>query len=375
MRIRSAHLADFRNIGTASLDFSAGLTALVGQNGQGKTNAIEALYAIAALRPMRNVPRVNLIRSGAEFARIELTVFHERTGLDIEVSQILRRNSRTLMKDTKNCEASRFLGSLTAVAFTPDDLQISKGPPDLRRKFVDRAVLNTRPAYLESAMRYARALKSRNRVLADDGTDEVLEAFDQTVASSGAAVAVARAIYVRDFAPRVIEAFHQIADPAPPLTLRYRSSLGDTLDMSSVETTAAGFAGTLFERRRRDRARRTTSVGPHIDDLEITLDGESARLRASQGQHRALVLAIKIAEIAHLTDVLLEPPVLLLDDISSELDTVRSGQLFDALVALDAQVVLTTTDERQIPRSIIDKLGPAKIYDVDQGVLTPRNVA
>jgi DNA replication and repair protein RecF len=268
-------------------------------------------------------------------------------------------------------EVTSFLSALAAVSFTPDDLSISKGSPELRRKVLDRAILNTRPAYLEVALRYGRAVKSRNKLLSDDGSDALLDAYDLTVAQAGVEVLRARSAYVERFGPRVQARFQEIAHPAPPLSVRYRSSASRVLAAPDDESVAV-FAEELVVRRASDRRRRTTSIGPHLDDLELRLDGDPVRSRASQGQHRAIVLALKLAEISDLTDMLGEPPVLLLDDIGSELDATRSRQLFDTIADLDAQVVLTTTDLNQIPAAVLDRLGSASIYDVLSGALTAR---
>lgn len=372
MRILTAQLTDFRNIEAAELTLCPRLNVLIGPNGQGKTNVVEALYAVAALRPLRSVTRGQLIRTGCDAARVAMQVEAERTGLTHDLAVALKKSSRVLSKDGKTASASAFIGVLTAVAFTPDDLDVSKGPPDGRRKFIDRAILNTRPAYLDVALRYARALKSRNRLLVDEADDSVLDAYDETLALAGAEVSIARARYLEELNPRIVEYFQRIADPAPPLELSYRCSIREVLDADSVDSTARGFAARLADRRRRDRLRRTTGLGPHLDDLDFQLEGQPARARASQGQHRALVLAIKLAEIVHLTEVLGEPPVLLLDDISSELDAERSRQLFEVLAALDAQVVLTTTDEAQLEQSALAQLGPTVTFDVSAGSLLAR---
>lgn len=369
MRIQRAELFDFRNIVRASLCLAPRLTALVGPNGQGKTNAIEALYTLAALRPLRSIPRTDLIRAGAERASVRATVHKETNGLEHELALELRRGGRALEKDGKRVEAGAFLGHLVAVAFTPDELEVSKGAPELRRKLLDRTLLGLRPAYLAIALRYARALKARNRLLVDGGPDELLDAYDAQIAEHGAAIAVARAELVSRFGPRAISRFESIATPAPLLEVAYASTLKDALKPTVAETRDA-FAAKLLGRRRLDRERRKTTVGPHLDDLELLLDGAPARLRASQGQHRALVLALKLAEIEQLTEALGEPPVLLLDDISSELDAERSRQLFEALSTLAGQVVLTTADERQVPVKQFG--GDLAVYDVRGGALTER---
>ena len=367
MRLQTAAVRSFRNIESADIRFAPQFTAFLGPNGQGKTNTIEALYLLTALRPLRNVPRRALIKNGADEAEIEVTVDHERTGLQHSLSVKLRGGSRALAKDGKRCDAAQFLGHAVAVAFTPDDLQLAKGGPDGRRRFLDRALLNVRPAYLHAALRYQKAVKDRNRLLVEEAPDATLDAFDGVLAAEGARITSARAEYAEELSPRVQERFSEIARPAPALGLRYASQLLDTaqsLDPAALET---AFIDLLQARRARDRRRRTTSAGPHLDDLVITLDNVGAREMASQGQHRALVLAMKLAEIVHLADALKEPPILFLDDMSSELDENRSRQLFEAVRHLDGQVVLTSTESTS---TVLDRLGSSAdvlLYRVDEG--------
>jgi DNA replication and repair protein RecF len=360
MRLLSARLENFRNLAAAELEFSPHFTALIGPNGQGKTNTLEALYSVAALRPLRNVQRRALIRAGETKARVDVKVERSDTGLTHALGMEVEARSRQLQKDDKNCDAGAFIGTFVAVAFTPDDLSLGKGSPDGRRRFLDRALLDLRPSYLQRALRYQKAIKDRNRLLADEGSDETLDAFDQVIASEGAAISVARAQYIEEVAPKIVRHFERIAQPAPPLRIRYDSSLEDALDLTSEIQTRDAFLQRLFERRGSDRRRKTTSIGPHLDDLRFSLDGTAIKERASQGQHRAIVLALKLAELTHLTDRLGEPPVLLLDDMSSELDAERSEQLFRSVSQLEGQVVLTSTQPPALT---------ARVYRVENGAL------
>lgn len=385
MRILRAELEDFRNIARAELSPSPHFTALIGPNGQGKTNTLEAIYLVAGLRPLRSVPRRALIRSGTEKARIHLRIERDGTGLVHDLEVILEGRARTLIKDGKKIDTASFLGTCVAVAFTPDDLSLPKGGPDPRRRFLDRALLNIRPTYLVRAFRYARALKERNRALATGGSDEVLEAYEAVLAAEGAVIVGDRLRYVAELGPRVEAEFRAIASPAPPLRLRYLSTLLEDRGASggrhgglepgttAPETELADrFRERLIQRRTEERRRRTTTTGPHLDDLEITLAGMPVRERASQGQHRAIVLALKLAEIAHLAERLGESPILLLDDMSSELDPERSLQLFDAVRGRQGQVVLTGTED---PRALVARLGPEDplaFYDVRSGALARR---
>lgn len=368
MRLLTAELEDFRNVQSARLELSERFTALVGPNGQGKTNTLEALYMLAALRPLRNVNRRALLREGTQRARIAVRIERASTGLVHDLCVELTPSKRTLTKDDKVVDASTFIGCAVAVCFTPDDLQLAKAGPDLRRRFLDRALLNLKPSYLGRALRYQKAVKERNKVLSEGGSDDLLDAFDAVIAKEGAAIMVERARFVDELRAMVQQSFQRIANPAPTLGIRYQCRLED-LQPDDPAASEAAFLAKLGRRRTMDRARKSTTSGPHLDDLELTLDGEPVKERASQGQHRAIVLALKLGEITHLAGVLQEAPLLLLDDMSSELDATRSGQLFETVQALDGQVILTGTET---PTGLADRAGQGLVvYRVDGGRLTP----
>ena len=300
-------------------------------------------------------------------AKVCVSITSEHSGLTHELGLELFKTTRRLEKDGKRCDTQSFLGAFVAVAFTPDDLQLTKGSPELRRRFLDRAILNAQPSHLGNALRYAQALKGRNRLLAQDASDALLLSYDEVLAKEGAQLMAAREAYVRALESVLTQSFEHIAQPAPPLRVGYQSTVPPEVESRDRASLESALRSLLERRRTHDRHRRSTSIGPHRDDLELFLDDKPVKLRASQGQHRALVLALKLAELQMVTERLGEPPVLLLDDISSELDQVRSRQLFEAVEALRGQVILSTTDERQIPAP----LGTI-FYDVQGGRLAAR---
>jgi DNA replication and repair protein RecF len=369
MRINRATLRDFRNLSSAELSLETQFTALVGPNGQGKTNTLEALYFALALRPLRNVPRRALVRAGAEAARIEIDLTRRTTGLRHALSVELAGRSRTLRRDEKKVDARTYLQSGVAVTFSPDDLALGKGSPERRRRFLDRALLNAYPGHLDRALRYQRALKERNRLLSTGGSGPQLEAYDEILSRVGAAIVRARAQLVADLAPRVRAHFAAIADPAPALSLRYTPSLSDVDVCADESTLVEAYRQALLGRRSLDRRRGSTTLGPHLDDVEFTFDGHPLKERASQGQFRALALALKLAELRHAAEVWGEPPILLLDDMSSELDRGRSRQLFDTVTHLDGQVVLTSTDSPEDLRRTLDLADPLLVWTVEGGQL------
>lgn len=367
MELLQADFQDFRNFEQARVFPSSEVTALVGPNGQGKTNALEGIYFLAALRPLRAVPRRSLVRDGAHACLVSAKVRHRLSGVVHDLSIQLRGSARELICDDNRLSAADFLGRLVAISFTPDDLSLAKGGPDARRRFLDRALLNARPSYLQRALRYAKAVKDRNRLLVKGATDAEIDAFDMLVAREGASIVEARRTYVDRIAERVVRRFQDIAHPAPTLSVRYRSSVdahADSVEESLLESLGA--------HRPRDRRRGTTSVGPHLDDLVLDLGTGTARERASQGQHRALVLALKLVELEDLAEDLGEAPLLLLDDMSSELDAGRTRQLFASVRSLNGQVILSSTSS---PHELYAALGGQDrsfVYQsVDRGTLSP----
>ncbi|MGF1509015.1 MAG: DNA replication/repair protein RecF [Myxococcota bacterium] len=362
MRILEASITHFRNLAHVQLAPSAHFTALVGSNGQGKTNALEAIYFAAALRPLRSAPRKALIRAGQQSCRLHLKVKHERTGLSHDLTVILEPGRRRLQRDQSPASTTDFIGHLVVVAFVPDDLDLAKGSPEGRRRFLDRALLNQQPSYLQHALRYQKALKDRNRLLSEGGADDLLVAYDRVLAHEGLEIARRRTELMADLAPRVREKFQHIAYPAPRLDARLQSKVAGISEPNM-------YTKELSRRRVRDRAMKKTSWGPHLDDITITLDDAPAREWASQGQHRAIALAFKLAELTVLADHLGEAPILLLDDMSSELDHARSQNLFETVRTLDGQVILTSTSD---PREIARTLGQPedlKVYGVEDGAL------
>lgn len=362
MRIATATITNFRNLSHAELTLSPRFTAFVGPNGQGKTNTLEALYFAAALRPLRSAPRSALFREGSDDARVRLLAKRAATGLSHLLEVQLAPGRRKLIRDDKSTTAQRYLGVLVAIAFTPDDLELTKGGPDHRRRFMDRALLNLQPSYLDHAMRYQRALKDRNRLLVDGASDLQLEAYDDVLAKEGLEISRRRRAFVRDLAPRVEDAFSAIAAPAPPLAL----SLVSRVEAEDSDA----YRSALAAARTKDRARKRTTYGPHVDDLQVSLGSAVAKDRASQGQHRALALAMKMAELLFTSERLGEPPVLLLDDMSSELDQVRSRKLFQFVRGLAGQVILTSTSSPGEVAATLDQPPDLVVYQVASGALT-----
>lgn len=371
MQLLSADYRRFRNLGEARLQPGPRATVLVGENGQGKTNALEGLYLVGTLKPLRATRLTELVQHGhtSEGARVE-AVFQLAGGprtFGVSVSPA----ERTVDVDGKRVERiDQYFGSVVVVAFTPDDLTLVKGAPEERRRFLDRAVFGRQPAYLGENRDYLRALRARNRLLREGAPDSLREAFDLQLARLGARLWRRRLDLVEELTPRAAQAFREVTRLEAPLESRYRAA---SVELEPAATEAAleeVLLSALGDRLPTDRERGFTSVGPHADDLVLRLGDRTARTYASQGQQRAIVLALKIAEIETLRDRVGRYPLLLLDDVSSELDPQRNRWLMAYLRSLDTQVILTTTDLGLVQDAAGEE---AVVYDVRAGSLLRRS--
>ena len=347
VRLLSLLLRDFRNVREARLVPSPRSTVLVGPNGQGKTNLLEAIFLLCTLKPLRATRHAELVRFGAERARVEGQF--EGPGGVREVAVEIGPDGRTAFLDGKALASAdrldAFFEGRAAVCFSPDDLLLVKGGPEQRRRFLDRAAFNRWPAVLGEAREYLRALRERNAALRSFDP-AVEESFRAPLVRAGARLTARRIALVGELAPRVAEAFAGISGPdAPSARLAYRPAAGVPPDGTEPEI-AARLEEALAQRIGRDREKGYTSAGPHMDDLTLALGGKGARPYGSQGQQRALVLSLKIAEIENLRERQGRPPLLLLDDVSSELDPEKNAHLLRHVSSLEGQAVLTTTDRR-----------------------------
>ena len=366
MRLRSLQLQDFRNLAEVALTPSSRLTVLLGENGQGKTNLLEAVYLLATLRPLRAARLGELIRFGAERAVAAAQVLGPGGERRLAVEVAPAGRSATL--DGKPVErVDSYLDGLAAVCFSPDDLLLVKGGPDGRRRFVDRAAFNRWPAVLGEARDFVRALRARNAALRA-GDAAVEESFRAPLVLAGARLLRRRRDVMQELEPRLEAAFAEISGPgAPRAEIAYRPSGG--LDLDGDEGALAGrLAAALEARLPRDLERGYTTCGPHMDDVLLAIGGRAARTYGSQGQQRAYVLALRIAEVENLRAILARPPLLLLDDVSSELDPAKNAFLLAYVASLPAQAFLTSTDRRLIEPAA----GPeTRFFQVSGGSISP----
>tara|TARA_R110002096_G_scaffold16898_5_gene57816 strand:+ start:16382 stop:17524 length:1143 start_codon:yes stop_codon:yes gene_type:complete len=350
--VRALKFTGFRNLAPASLEPGPRFNVFAGNNGQGKTNLLEALYAVCTLRSFRSSRLKDLISIHGEQAYVGARV--ARGGLERRYELTINARSRVVRLDNKAVRPiAKYFGDFNVVLFAPEDLLVAKGSPGERRRFLDRAVFTLRPSFLAIAQDFEKVLRSRNVVLRDEqlsssSKEGMLSVYDHQLAKLSAQILRARLEYLNSVQGRFAKAFEAITRSGLPTTLRYEAS-GEVVraeqfqDIPSLEALETAYAAAFVASRRADLGRGSTNVGPHRDVLLFELAGQPAGNFASQGQLRAMILAWKTAEMDLLADVHEDPPALLLDDVSSELDPKRNEYLFEFLRGRQNQCFISTT--------------------------------
>jgi DNA replication and repair protein RecF len=335
--VHLAHLRlrDFRNYARLDADFAPGFHLLLGDNAQGKTNILEAIYLMATLRSFRGVGGAQMIRHGQKGYFVGGTVVGQG-GHEIKIYWSARE--RKLALDGQPVKKlSDYLGVLRAVVFCTEDLQLVKGAARARRRFLDLLLAQTRPGYLTLLQRYMRAVRARNALLKHRAVDEAaLDSFSQELVKLGGEIIRARRELVPKFSPLARLAYRRISNDAEELHIEYQPSV------------KKDFAVELAQSRSRERSYRSTLIGPHRDDLQLLLNEKSAAQFGSEGQKRTLAIALKMAQAEFFAGIHGSPPILLIDDVMGELDVKRrSGflPLLEHARKTGGQVFMTATEE------------------------------
>jgi len=338
---------DFRNL-TITLELGSGYNVFAGRNGQGKTNVLEALYVTCFGRSFRPGKLVHLIRHGAGQARVQATVDDGdvQTELSLELTETSKRHGAA---GKENCGLAEVASTLRMVFFGPDDLALVKGAPALRREFLDRAIWVHYPPYADLMKRYVQHMRSRNRLLKEQREQrrkvapELLASVEELLCKEGAQVVSYRLKYLRELVPEAVRLVHDHTAGALALGVSYLPSIEGPLAEMDQGAIASKFLAALEAVRTDDYASCSTSVGPHVDDMEFTLNARPARFFGSQGEQRAVAVCFKLAQLALWTERFGVKPVLLLDDVSSELDAERTALLMSTISKWGIQTLLTTT--------------------------------
>ncbi|RCJ39869.1 DNA replication/repair protein RecF [Nostoc punctiforme NIES-2108] len=346
MYLKTLNLRQFRNYQDQKVEFTAAKTILVGNNAQGKSNLLEAVELLATLRSHRMTRDRDLVQEGEAIAQIDATL-ERQTGVS-DLTLTLRRNGRRSV--ALNGESIRrqmdFLGVLNAVQFSSLDLDLVRGGPEGRRNWLDTLLIQLEPVYAHILQQYNHVLRQRNAFLkktqdsALDTEQSELAVWDAQLATTGTRVIRRRDRAIQRLAPIATTWHGSISGSTEVLQIKYIPNI--PLEDNQPEEVQQAFLAKIQQRAVAEMHQGTTLVGPHRDEIELTINQTPARQYGSQGQQRTLVLALKLAELQLIEEVVKEPPLLLLDDVLAELDLSRQNQLLDAIQDR-FQTLITTT--------------------------------
>ena len=355
MRVSRISLEQYRNIKQVSFSPSEGVNIIYGDNAQGKTNLIEAIYLFTGLKSFRASKDAQLIMQGSDSARLNLEF--EAGGRNQEASLLIDKGRHVTLNDVDRGSASSLTGVFCACLFSPDHLELIKDGPALRRKFLDSALCVISRRYQKLLLDYNKVLAQRNSLLKDVAFSadllSMLDVWDVSAAKLGAAILDLRLRYVKRLKEEASRLYEGISAGKEILTMEYQCT-----DCERAEE--QGLLESMLRARPQDVRTGVSSIGPHRDDLILRINGMSDRDFGSQGQQRSGVLALKLAEAKILSDSVGEPCVILLDDVMSELDDKRKEFLLNHLK--DQQIFITCCDA-----SYFSSLKEGSVFHVEQG--------
>lgn len=355
MHVERLKLNYFRNYESLRIAPGRGLNVIFGENAQGKTNAVEAIFLCAFARSHRTPRDAELIYTGMSGGYVGLDIRTRIGARSIEV-KLKDGERKQIFVDKLQCERSGdLMGVLNVVMFSPEDLELIKGGPAERRRFLDMELSQFRPAYYLMLQRYNKALRERNALLRPDAVKErtgeelrrELYVWDEQLITLGTAIMQKRTEFIEKLAVIAARLHREISLNREQLSIRYSPNV-----RVNGGTPEDAFADALYGSVAEDIRRGYTTLGPHRDDIEITLSGSAVRTFGSQGQQRTAALSMKLSELELLREDKGEPPVLLLDDVLSELDELRQRSLLEAMS--DCQSFLTCTSLEGLKRAGMD---------------------
>ena len=372
MKIKSLKLLYFRNYLSMNIDAHPSLNVLVGNNANGKTNIIESIFCLALGKSYRTKSDSECIMFGETATAMSCIVNKNDKDLDIMLG-INNKGKSAKIAGIKKTKLTDFVGELNVVLFSPEDLQIVKGSPSLRREFMNREFYQFSRIYHKYYLMYQHLLKQRNSYLKDmrkNPKDELSLAYLETLTSQLAKVALyitkERVSFVQDISKLTYKNMLNISNGQETLKIKYKSSVLDALNISEINDeffTEENLTKVMMKKSFDDIMRGSTKIGPQHDDLEFYINDLDAKMYASQGQQRSIVLSLKLAEINYLKEKTGTYPVLLLDDVLSELDKNRQLKLLDAINE-NVQTFITTPSISDIKEDLLRK---AKVFKIENG--------
>ncbi|WP_278954255.1 DNA replication/repair protein RecF [Lactobacillus apis] len=358
---------NYRNLEQFDVDFDPNVNIFIGQNAQGKTNLLEAIYFLALTRSHRTSSDKELIAFGQDFANISGHIYKSQVDVSLRVL-LSKKGKKVWINRVEQAKLSKYVGQLNAILFSPEDLDLIKGAPSLRRRFMDQEFGQINAEYLYFAGKYKQVLQQKNnylKQLASGAAHDTLflDVLSDQLAGVAAEVIVRRFKFLHFLDNYAQNAYTSISSSNEKLKISYRPSVKDITEDDDVETVYQKLLASFQKNKQMELLKKTTLSGPHRDDIEFKLDGKDAHLYGSQGQQRTIALSVKLAEIQLVHHLTSEYPLLLLDDVMSELDHSRQSALLNYIHG-KTQTFITTTDLEGISWEIIKK---PKVYRIKSG--------
>ncbi len=366
MFLQEIGLTNFRNYDQINTQVGPYLNIIVGDNAQGKTNLLEAIYLAAVGKSHRTNRDQELVRWSAEFFRIHLAINKGNSLLKLEITYNLEKRKQYKLNGVSKTKLVDLLGNFNAVLFAPEHLMLVKGSPHERRRFLDSEISQTSPVYFHNLQQYLRVLQQRNNFLkslkGNQARPELLEVWNLQLVELGSKIITKRLEVLKKLNPLARLIQRRITDGKENMEITYNSTLGSVASLTPVQLTDR-FLELLQQNFKQEVKRGYTLVGPHRDDLILKVNEYDVRLYGSQGQQRTTALALKLAELEFIKAETGQYPVLLLDDVMSELDLSRRMFLLESIQDR-IQTFVTATGLDYFPEKILEK---AMLYKIKQG--------
>lgn len=360
MIIKGLKYENFRNLADNHIIPCDKMNVIIGDNGQGKTNLLESIWMFNGVRSFRGSKDKDLIAFGKRTAKIEIKFFSEERLQNARL-EFVNGKRDAYINEIKKPAPSHLMGKITSIVFSPEHLSLIKDGPGVRRKFIDSAICQVKPKYSVYLARYNKILNQRNALLKDityhSELSDTLDIWDQELALNGSIIISERLNYISKMSQFSSDYHRGISEEKEQLELLYNNKY---TPQTSILEIAEDFVKILFNTRKDDLQLKYTTKGPHRDDIEIRINGKNTRQYASQGQQRSAVLSLKLAEATLVDEITGQQPVILLDDVLSELDKSRQSFLLNNIK--DRQVFITCCDY-----SAKDIMNNGKLFTVKNG--------
>ena len=358
MFIKELKLKDFRNYEELNLTFSEGINVFYGENAKGKTNILESLYMFSSSKSHRGVKDKDLIRFGKDYASSSIRFFSRGREQTSKYEIFSNKNKKFFINDIEQKKLKALFGIFSTVIFSPEDLNLIKEGPEERRKFLNTDISQLRPDYFNCLKDYNKVIYMKNTLLKTENPDvNMLDVYNEKIAQLGAKITVHRLMFIEKLSELSSMALYYISDKKEKIELKYVPGFESSYEVS-VKSIREAILNDLNKSKDEEIRKKVSIIGPHRDDVLFFLNGMECKLYCSQGQQRSVILSLKLAEFEFMKEVMGEPPILLLDDILSELDLKRQEKLLNFI--RDNQTFITCTD-----KDLYNKIKyPVKAYEV-----------